>query len=790
MRRIVPLQIAAHVLPLVLAVGLVLTPPPAAAQLTPADYERAQTLRERWEFLTLDVADPPVWEDATRFNYRKTVPGGHRFVRYDVRTGEKGEPFDHARLAAALTHSTGESYSEVRLPFDEFDWVDGQRAIDVAAGDATWRCDLSTYACARRPSEGRSSRPRSFGVVRDLDAPFDDSPRPSPDGRWEAFVHNHNVAVRPVGGDEVTVLSLDGSEGDFYDIESIVWSPDSRSLAAYRVRPGHARTVQYMDAAPSDRLQPRYTSQLYAKPGDVVDRESPGIFHVEGARHVHVSDALFPNAFRLEELVWTPDGRAVRFEYNQRGHQIYRVIEVDAETGEARPLITEESPTFINYRGASDGLNGGGSIFRHDMHDTDEIIWMSERDGWKHLYLYDAATGRVKNRITSGDWIVSEVVRVDEENRQVWFLARGLNPDQDPYFAHYYRIDFDGSDLTPLTHHAEAYHEVRFSPDMEHYVDVYSRVDMPNVMELRRTRDGALVSEIERGDISALTEAGFRLPEVFVAKGRDGVTDIWGVIVRPTDFDPTKSYPVIENIYAGPHGSFVPKTFWPFGPHSSGDKVSGMQEQAELGFIVVMIDGMGTSNRSKAFHDVAWKDVGDAGFPDRILWHQAVAERYPWYDVERVGIYGGSAGGQNALGALLFHPEFYHAAVAYNGCHDNRMDKISWNEAWMGWPLDESYAASSNVDNAYRLQGELLLVLGDNDTNVDPASTLQVVDALIDAGKMFDLLVIPGGEHGAGRTVGPVHYGERIRFDFFVRHLRGEEPPRWNQLASQGRSGS
>jgi dipeptidyl aminopeptidase/acylaminoacyl peptidase len=253
---------------------------------------------------------------------------------------------------------------------------------------------------------------------------------------------------------------------------------------------------------------------------------------------------------------------------------------------------------------------------------------------------------------------------------------------------------------------------------------------------------------------------------VFVSKARDGQTDIWGVIIRPTNFDPAKKYPVIENIYAGPQGSFVPKTF---------STQTGMQAQAELGFIVVQIDGMGTSNRSKAFHDVAWKNLGDAGFPDRIIWHKAVAAKYPWYDATRVGIYGTSAGGQNSTGAVLFHPEFYDAAVAAAGCHDNRMDKIWWNEQWMGWPIGPQYAASSNVDHAKNLQGKLLLIVGEMDTNVDPASTMQVVDALIDADKDFDLLVLPGAGHTSGGA-----YGERRRFDFFVKHLRGIDPPNWN----------
>jgi dipeptidyl aminopeptidase/acylaminoacyl peptidase len=299
---------------------------------------------------------------------------------------------------------------------------------------------------------------------------------------------------------------------------------------------------------------------------------------------------------------------------------------------------------------------------------------------------------------------------------------------------------------------------------------------VPPIVELRRTSDHALVSTLEHGEITGLVEAGWKAPEVFVAPGRDGKTDIWGIIIRPSHFDSSKKYPVIENIYAGPQGSFVPKTFFAY---------NSMQSQAELGFIVVQIDGMGTSNRSKAFHDVAWMNLGDAGFSDRILWHQAVAAKYDWYDITRVGIYGGSAGGQNALGGLLFHPEFYKSGIAYAGCHDNRMDKIWWNEQWMGWPLGPQYSASSNVDNAYRLEGDLLLVVGELDTNVDPSSTMQVVNQLIKHNKTFDLLVVPGANHPAGRGNDPTApYGDHKRFDFFVQHLLGVTPPAWNRAVT------
>jgi dipeptidyl aminopeptidase/acylaminoacyl peptidase len=359
------------------------------------------------------------------------------------------------------------------------------------------------------------------------------------------------------------------------------------------------------------------------------------------------------------------------------------------------------------------------------------------------------------------------VDQVDEAKRQIWFRASGMHAGKDPYLVQYYRVNFDGTGLTALTD-ADGNHTVTYSPTKEYYVDSWSRVDAPPQSVLKRSSDQSVVMDLEKADVTDLLATGWRMPEVFTSKARDGMTDIWGIIIRPTNFDPSKKYPVIENIYAGPQGSFVPKTF---------STQAGMQSIAEFGFIVVQIDGMGTSNRSKAFHDVAWQNLGDAGFPDRILWHKAVAAKYPYYDITRVGIYGTSAGGQNAAGALLFHPEFYNVAVSNSGCHDNRMDKIWWNEQWMGWPIGPHYGASSNVDNASKLKGRLMLVVPEMDTNVDPSSTMQVVNALIKASKEFELVVVPGANHGAASPI-----TTRKRNDWFVKNLLGLDPPNWNSL--------
>jgi len=582
------------------------------------------------------------------------------------------------------------------------------------------------------------------------------APRPfpadSPDKKWQASVKDHNVYLRDVEADEEHQLTDNGTEDDGYR-DRIHWSPDSKHFIAVRHKRGGDREVYYVESSPKDQLQPKLHSYRYRKPGDPIPQDKPQLFEVAGRRQVPLDDALFDNPWSIRDFRWAADSSRFTFLYNQRGHRVLRIVAVAPKTGEVTALVNEEPETFVDY---------AHKVFVRYLDATGEILWMSERDGYNHLYLLDAKTGDVKHQTTKGEWVVRRVDRVDEETRQVWFRAGGIRPEQDPYYIHYCRVDFDGSNLVVLTE-GDGTHEIDYSPDKQFFIDRYSRVDMPRVTELRRTDDGSLVCRLEEGDFSELLKTGWQVPERFVAKGRDGKTDIYGVIFRPTNFDPKKRYPVIEKIYAGPHGAHVPKSFR---SHYKS------QSMAELGFILVQIDGMGTSYRSKAFHDVAWKNLGDAGFPDRILWLKAAAEKYPSMDLTHVGIYGGSAGGQNALRALLAHGDFYHAAVADCGCHDNRMDKIWWNELWMSWPIGPHYEESSNIVHAKNLTGKLLLIVGENDRNVDPASTMQVVNALIKADKDFDLLVMTGVGHGSAET----SYGTRRRRDFFVRHLLGVEP--------------
>lgn len=612
---------------------------------------------------------------------------------------------------------------------------------DIAVFRADGVCGKALIDINNRTDKPPKTRKRSF--------PFQ-----SPDGKWTAIIRDDNVFVVDNDTETECRLTTDGTEDDAY-MNWFHFSPDSKKLVVGRVKKGQRRKVYFVESSPNDQVQPKLHSYNYDKPGDVIDIERPCLFDLETKKQIPVRSELFDNPYRISDYKWDDDSSRFMFTYNQRGHQIMRVVAVDARSGAAGTIIEETSETFICY---------SSKYYCKHLDKTNEIVWMSERDGFNHLYLYDSKTGAVKNQITKGKWVVRNVDLVDESKRQIWFAASGIYPDQDPYYVHYCRVNFDGSGLTILTE-GDGTHTVEYSHGRKYMVDTFSRVDAAPIHQLRRCSDGKLVCELGRADFNMLLDEGWKKPIPFSARGRDGKTDIYGVIYRPTNFDAGKSYPVIEKIYAGPQDSFVPKKF---------SVLTDMQSLAELGFIVVQIDGMGTSNRSKAFHDVCWKNLADAGLPDRIAWIKAAAKKYPYMDITRIGIYGGSAGGQSAASAVFQYGDFYKAAAADCGCHDNRVDKLWWNEQWMGWPVGPEYKADSNVTLAKNLKGKLLLIVGEMDRNVDPASTMQVVDALIKADKDFELLVVPGAGHNAAE----LPYVKRRRADFFVRHLLGVEPRR------------
>jgi len=754
----------------------------AVGQGSRDDYERAMGLEKRTENKCFRDRVKAHWlPGGTSFWYRvKTGPKQQECVLVDAAKGTRtggfapppGKPLapqaDVPRRSARTGNETSLAFANRTAAEVELFWLsfDGERrSYGKVAPDA----ERQMHTFAGHVWLVVDAKGNELALVEAPDEPclveVDVKPVPpkpkkksergvSPDGKWIAFIKDNNLWLRDAATKQEFALSTDGAPDDGYDGD-VRWSPDSTRLTAMQVKRAQEHKIHFIESSPKDQLQPKLHTIDYLKPGDRIAHPRPRLFEVAQRRQVPVKDDLFATPWAISDLRWSPDGSRFTFLYNKRGHQVLRIVAVDARTGEARALLEETSPTFIDY---------SQKTFCHWLDATGELIWMSERDGWNHLWLYDARAGAMKSQITRGSWVVRKVEHVDAERRQIWFFAGGVRPGQDPYYQHLCRANFDGTGFVILTE-GDGTHSVEFSPNRRWFLDTWSRVDQPPITELRRAEDGRLVCVLEKADASALLAAGWIAPERFVAKGRDGRTDIYGIIIRPSNFDPAKKYPVIEYIYAGPHGAFVPKAW---------DLQTKTRQIAELGFVVVRIDGMGTNWRSRTFHDVCWKNLKDGGFPDRIAWLRAAAAARPWMDLTRVGIYGGSTGGMNTLAGLLHHGDFYKAGVADCGCHDNRMDKIWWNEAWMGWPVGPEYADNSNVTHAHKLQGKLLLIVGEKDTNVDPASTMQVVNALEKADKDFELLVMAGTGHGAAETP----YASRRRMDFFVRHLLGKEP-RW-----------
>ena len=726
------------------------------AQGTVEDYKRAFSLAEKFSANKVYYSNVrPTWiEDTHDFWYVRHTPQGDEYVLVNADKKTKKPLFDQKKFAETVNAAMGKNLDPAKLNLGYIRVSKDLSAITFIMDNHTWEYGTKKSTLkdlGELPK--REPEPHWMVVSDEKDFP----PVTSPDGKYIAFIRNHNVAVRNAATGEVRELSLDGALGNYYS-SYIQWSPDSKYVLVNKLRPAEKHYVYYVESSPKDQLQPKLHKQEYAKPGEELNFHLPCIFNVEtGAAVAAPEDQLKPQ-YEIHSLRWNKDSKAATFEFNERGHQHYRVLELNAETGEMRTVIEESSKTFVNY----------SRQFRHHTKDDSEIIWMSERDNWNHLYLYDKTTGEVKNQITKGEWYVRNVIKVDEDARRIWFQASGVNKDEDPYFIRYYSINFDGTDMRDMTP-SKGMHTAYLSNDNKYIVDVASTVSDAPVTVLRNAETGEVVMDLEKADISEIVANGWKAPEVFVAKGRDGETDMWGIIIRPTNFDPSKKYPILEYIYSGPGDHYVPKNFFSFNRY--------MTAIAELGFIVVQVDCMGTSFRSKEFEEVCYKNLKDAGIPDRKLWIKAAAEKYPYMDIDRVGIFGCSAGGQESTTAVLFHPEFYKCAYSACGCHDNRMDKIWWNEQWLGYPIGDQYKEGSNVENAHLLTRPLMLMVGEMDDNVDPASTMQVVDALIKANKDFELVVMPGVAHSMGEA-----YGEHKRYDFFVRNLHGVNPPSWSSL--------
>ena len=741
-----------------IAILLLLVVPAALAQGTLEDYQRAERFLPGNVRHLVQVADvTPHWiEKTNRFWYRRVGLKDTQFILVDAEQNTSGPAFDHERLAVALSHAAKREYSATALPFSEIEFVDAGKAVRFSIEGSQWTCPLATYECHSEPVH--TEQPNE--VV-------------SPNKRWAAYVKEHNLFLKDVLTGTMLLLTQDGIPGWDYatplpslrvmvdqgteDVKlaaAVFWSPDSSKLLTYRLDSRNAGRFTSLQFVPPGQLRPRAFTYVYPLPGEVLAKAEPIIFDIQSGKRIDVQtfiDLPFQDGPSFD---WFPDSKSFYYDYDERGYKAKELRVVDASTGEQKVLVREQADSYVDP----------GETFYRFVKATGEILWSSERDGWNHLYIYNRKNGQVENQVTQGPWVVRGIEHIDEKNRRVLFLANGREKGEDPYQAHLYSIGFDGKGLQLLSPE-NADHSVSVSPDGTFFVDNYSRPDLPGQAVLRRTKDGSEVRVLEQTDASELLQTGWKFTEPFLGKAADGTTDIYGLIWRPSNFDPAKKYPIVEFVYTGPQAFFVPKSF---------GRTLWLQSVAELGFVVVMVDGRGTAGRSRTFHQFSYRNLGGV-FEDHVALIKQMAARYPYMDTTRVGIFGTSAGAYGAAHAMLAFPEFYKVGISTSGDHDARLDKAWWNEAYQGYPVQDDYAAQSNVTMAGRLEGHLLLEHGDIDDNVHPVETIRFVDALMKANKNFDMLFVPNMFHGESGE--HALYLVRRRWDYFVQYLLGVTPP-------------
>jgi dipeptidyl-peptidase-4 len=745
---------------------------PGAAQqqekriLTAEDYARAEKfLQQHTAILVFGANVRPNWIDEGLFWYRNDIPEGYEFVQVDAEKKQRDRAFNHEKLARALSEAAGKTYEPFKLPFQSFEFFNDRGALVFTVDSRQYTYDIRQDRLTAGEKEKEIGRNAAV----------------SPDGTCAAFIREYNLWVRDLVTGEETQLTTDGIADFGYATNNagwlkserpvLLWSPDSKKIATFQ---HDGREVGEMYLVTTNVGHPKLEAWKYPLPEDkVIFQIHRVVIHLDGSQVVRlqmppdqhrstITDHIALRTGELADAEWSQDSSQLAFVSVSRDHKHVVLRIADPETGKVRDVLEEKVDTFFE--------SGFNEVNWYVLPETNELIWFSQRDDWGHLYLYDLKTGKLKNRITSGEWNVLQVLRVDKENRTLYFMGAGRELG-DPYFQYLYRVGMDGSGAVRLLTPDSAHHTISLSPSGPYFVDSYSTPVEPPVTELRDL-DGQKLLRVEKADISLLREAGWNPPDPFSVKARDGKTDLYGLMFKPTDFDPTKKYPIINYIYPGPQtGSVGRRSF----SASRGDT----QALAELGFIVVAIDAMGTPMRSKSFHAAYYGNMGDNGLPDQITGMKQLAERYSWIDIDRVGIYGHSGGGFASTDAILRYPDFFKVAVSGAGNHDNRNYEDDWGEKWQG--LLETYPdGTTNYDNqanqllAKNLKGKLLLAHGTMDSNVPLYNTLLVVNELIAANKDFDLILFPNRGHGFGRE----SYMIRRRWDYFVKHLMGAEPPK------------
>ncbi len=737
-------------------------------KLTEEDYRHAAS------FLSWNLSNyiyrtnvSPNWIDEDRFWYRVDIPEGQKFYRVDAQARDRQPAFDHQRLAGALSEAAEEEFTAYELPFRSFDLVDSEfDAISFHLNEMIWQCDLELYECDEIKSPPKS-------IANSID---------SPDGRYAAFIRDYNLWVYDREEEEEVQLTDDGEAYYGYATNSqgwtrsdnpiLLWSPDSRRIATFQQ---DERGVGKMPLIRTQTGRPGFELWPYALPGDSVvpklERVVIDVKEIETIRlDVEPSHQRTSNCCGLTrgqnwaDVEWSDDGNHLAFVSTSRDYSTVTLYTADPESGDVRQIYTETDEPFFESHLGSRGVPNW-RVF----HDTGEFLWFTRNDNWGHLYLHDLETGELKNRITVGEWNVIDILRIDLDKRELLITGVGREEGRDPYFSHLYRVSMDGGEPELLTAE-DGNHQVSVSPGGEWIVTNWSRPDQQPASLLKNS-SGDNLMELEHADIEELMEMGYRPPEPFRVKARDGITDIYGLLYKPSDFDPEKRYPIINSIYPGPQtGSVGTRSFTVF-------RRGQAHALAELGFIVVQVDAFGTPFRSKEFHTNWYGDMADNGLPDQVAAMQQLSERYDWIDLDRAGMFGHSGGGFATAAAMFQYPDFFKVGVSSAGNHDNRGYTYYWGEKYQG-PLEEltegdSYTNQANHLKADQLDGKLLISYGTMDSNVHPNMTLQVINELIAHNKDFDLMVYPNRGHGYANEA----YNMRITWDYFVRHLLGKNPP-------------
>lgn len=750
----------------------------AQTVVTAKDYQQAERfMGYNTQKLVDHTFSFPNWLPGDRFWYRTLTPQGTEFILVDPAKGTRTAAFDQQKLAAAISSATGKNYTASMLPFQFFTYSPDGKSIVFRTNGDQWRVDLQTYATAKDNAAIQTSEMPRFSR-RELRNEI-----LSPDGTKAAFIRSWNLWVRDVKTNKEIQLTTDGVKDFGYatdnagwkssDAPVLRWSPDSRKIATFKQ---DQRNVGDMYLVTTNVGHPTLQQWKYPLPGDkniamitrvIIDANVPKVTVLNIPPDPHrasLSDDISSSG-TFDDVDWSTDATQLAFVSTSRDHKQEKFRIANTATGEVREIFEENVPTQFE--------SGQGAINWRFLPKTNEIIWYSERDNWGHLYLYDASTGNVKNQITKGDWLVTQVLKVDEKNRVIYFYADGLQKEN-PYFTQLYKIGFDGKNMTLLTP-GDGNHSVVFSPSGNYFIDTYSQPDVPQVTIVRNL-NGKQVAAIERTDISRLKAAGWNPPTPITVKAHDGTTDLFGLMFKPTHLDASKKYPVIDYIYPGPQGGSVGS--WSFSA-SRGDH----QSLAELGFVVVLIEGTGNPLRSKSFHDMYYPNMSENTLPDQVAGIRQLAQRYSYIDTSRIGIWGHSGGGFATAAAMFRYPDFFKVGISESGNHDNRNYEDDWGERYIGLLTTsngtDNYASQANQNYAKNLKGKLMLAHGMMDNNVPPYNTLLVIEALEKANKDYDLVIFPNSAHGYG-SYSP--YMMRRRWDYFVKNLLGAEPPKEYQM--------